>query len=234
MLHIIKGEIKKVNIRGCFRMLLLCVMLVEVFMYFFAGVSLVKPEEVQNNSEVGTYQFVYQMGTLLALCIFSVASSIIYSQLIVEEYSTEKIYLLFSYPINRKQLFLIKTIVGMFVSNVMALIGTVSAFILFHFSESVFSIVPDTFEQGLLFKLAGSLILISILVAMIGIFSMVVGLYKHSIAVTVSSAIVFAAICSNMFVFDNVLISLVSVVIACSIAAVLVHFQGNKVKTLEV
>ncbi|MGY3779390.1 ABC transporter permease [Isobaculum melis] len=234
MMNIIKGEIKKVNVRGCLKMLPICMVLLLVFMYFFAGVSLAKPEEVKNNSEIGTYQFIYQMGTLLALCIFSVVSSIVNSRLIVEEYTTEKTYLLFSYPVNRKHLFLVKTIVGMVVSILLTIVGTGLTFILFHFSESLFSIVPDTFDSSLVLKLAVSLLIISVLAAMVGIFSMAIGLYKRSIAVTVSSAIVFAAVLSNMFVLDNLMVSLISVVAVCCIAVVVVYFQGNKINALEV
>lgn len=234
MMNIIKGEVKKVNVRACLKMLPICVGLLLVFMYFFAGVSLAKPEEVKNNSEIGTYQFIYQMGMLLALCIFSVVSSIVNSRLIVEEYTTEKTYLLFSYPVNRKCLFLVKTIVGMFVSILLTIVGTGLSFILFHFSESLFSIVPDTFASNLILKLAVRLLIISVLAAMIGIFSTAIGLYKRSIAVAVSSAVVLAAILSNVLVLDNFRISLASVVAVCCIAVVVVYFQGNKINTLEV
>lgn len=234
MMSLIKNEIKKINVSRCLKMIPICMSLLLVFMYFFAGVSFAKPEEVKSNPEIGTYQFIYQMGTLLALCIFSVLSSVINSRLIVEEYTTEKTYLLFSYPVNRKRLFLVKTMVAVVVNILLTIVGTGTTFIIFYFSESFFSIVPDIFDGSLVIKLTMSLLIISVLAAMVGIFSMVIGLYKRSIAVTVSSAIVLAAILSNMFVLDNLIVSLVSVILICCAAVVTIYFQGNKINTLEV
>ncbi|KAF1297680.1 hypothetical protein BAU15_13005 [Enterococcus sp. JM4C] len=234
MLNIIKAENKKVNIEACLKMLPICVGLLLLFMYFFAGISIAKPEDVKNHSELGTYQFIYQMGTLLALCIFSVVSAMINSRLIVEEYTTEKKYLLFSYPVNRKSLFLVKILVSMLVSISLTLIGVGSAFLLFYFSEGFFSLISDSFSFQLGVKLVTSLLIISVLAAMIGIFSMSIGLYKRSIAITISSAIIFSAVLSNMLVLDNLLVSLISVAVICCIAIVVVNFQGNEIQRMEV
>ena len=204
MKTLFNGEIRKINGKNWLKVLFICVVLVVAFLYFFAGVSSIKPEEVQNNSEIGTYLFVYRMGLLLGLCIFSIVSAMLNNRLIVEEYTTEKVYMLFSYPIKRNHLFLVKAGVAAITSMMMTCIGLIVAFSLFYLGESFISIIPDTFDRHLIPLLLSS------------------------------SAVFFSAILSNTLILENLFLCILMAVIIASLGTIVATYCSQKMLTKEV
>ena len=101
------------------------------------------------------------------MTVFCVLAAVIYSKLIIEEYSGKRPILLFSYPINRKKIMLSKlcivfvfTVIAMFISNFLI-------FIIFGVGEKFLHLVSGDFTYSIMFQAIETTLIMSLSAASI-------------------------------------------------------------------
>lgn len=132
------------------------------------------------------------------MTVFCVLAAVIYSKIIIEEYSGKRPILLFSYPINRKKIMLSKlcivfvfTVIAMFISNFLI-------FIIFGVSEKFLHLVSGDFTYSIMFQAIETTLIMSLSAASIGIIAVGIGFIKKSVPTTIVSAVLIASLMCNI------------------------------------
>lgn len=102
MLKLIRLELKRTSMKDYVMASCISCAVLLIFIYFVSYVAQVESgvHEIQFHNYANIFRFT---GTI-SLIIFSIMSAVMYSRLIIGEYSGEKAAMLFSYPISRKKI----------------------------------------------------------------------------------------------------------------------------------
>ncbi len=134
----------------------------------------------------------------LSLVSFSILSSVMYSKFIIQEYSSNRTYILFSYPVHRGKI-LVAKVLSVFLFIVAAVfICNTTVFTIFALTESFFALMEDKFTVELLLKTIKVSIVMAVISAMIGIIAMGIGYIKKSVPTTIISAVLLSSLFSNI------------------------------------
>ena len=144
------------------------------------------------------YENLIPLYGVLNMTVFCVLAAVIYSKIIIEEYSGKRPILLFSYPINRKKIMLSKlcivfvfTVIAMFISNFLI-------FIIFGVSEKFLHLVSGDFTYSIMFQAIETTLIMSLSAASIGIIAVGIGFIKKSVPTTIVSAVLIASLMCNI------------------------------------
>nr|WP_260866551.1 ABC transporter permease [Paenibacillus xylanexedens] len=75
------------------------------FVYFIAYVA-----QVEKEADFQTYPNILLFTSIISMICYCVLASVMYSRIVIEEYSGNRLALLFTYPINRRKMLLAKVI----------------------------------------------------------------------------------------------------------------------------
>lgn len=222
MLKLIKLELKRNNIRTYLvASAVSCVVLLGLI-YFIAYVAQVEDSSARE-VVFRSYTNIFRLTGTISLLVFSTMSAIMYSRLIIGEYSGKRAALLFSYPVSRSKILLAKLLLVFAFTSVSMLICTSIPYIVFSITESVSPIVvQDVMTMELVadaLKTSGVAVLA---LAGIGIVSLRIGFIQKSVPTTLISAFLLSAIYGNAAINTNgilssVLISGISLIIAVTV-----------------
>ena len=144
------------------------------------------------------YENLIPLYGVLNMTVFCVLAAVIYSKIIIEEYSGKRPILLFSYPINRKKIMLSKlcivfvfTVIAMFISNFLI-------FIIFGVSEKFLHLVSGDFTYSIMIQAIETTLIMSLSAASIGIIAVGIGFIKKSVPTTIVSAVLIASLMCNI------------------------------------
>lgn len=104
MRTLIKLEFRKTNFHTYFISTLLVTVTMLVFLYLFAYAPLLEPKD-EDMLIFSGYRNLIPLFEVLNMAVYGVLAAVMYSKLIIEEYSGKKTILLFSYPLSRKKLY---------------------------------------------------------------------------------------------------------------------------------
>lgn len=235
MLKLIRLELKRNSIRTyCMASAVSCVVLIG-FIYFIASAAQI---EDSNTSQLAfrSYTNIFRLIGIISLVIFSTLSAIMYSRLIIGEYTGKRAALLFSYPVNRSKILLAKLLLVFVFTSVSMLISTALPFIVFSITESVSPIVvQDVMTMGLVADALKTSTVSVLALGGIGIVSLRIGFIHKSVPTTLICAILLSSIYGNAAINANgilssVLISGIGLIVAVAVMAEL----SNKVNKMEV
>lgn len=230
MRNLINLELRKNNIRTYFLSALIITAVMLGLLYLFAAMPYIEPN-ASESLEFASYEAVLGLTGLINMVCFCVLSAVMYSRFVIGEYAGKQAMLLFSYPVSRKKIFLSKivlistlTIVGLIVSNM-------SIFLFFALTESVFSIVKDSFTFGVVIQLIFKTLSMAVLAAELGIVSMGIGFIKKSVPVTIVSAVILCSLITN---FGTSGVVVVSALIAGAISIGVISSLLGRLNRMEV
>lgn len=127
---------------------------------------------------------------------FMIFASVLIARMIVEEYRSKTITLLFMYPISRKKLIAAKLIiVFIFVFGSM-LLSSLFLQALLYTADLAFGIVPESLTWGEGLRLLFKIVLSSLSTAGISLIPLYFGMRKKSVPATIVSAIILNAVLS--------------------------------------
>ena len=123
MIQLMKLELKKLKLSTYVKGMLICFLMAACFIGLFLGILNIESEAV--NDFGGFTEFIL-LPDVIIRAIFIIYSSICLNRMVIDEYRNKTILLMFTYPINRKKLFLAKllmiflgTTISIFVSTVL-------------------------------------------------------------------------------------------------------------------
>ncbi|WP_442952351.1 ABC transporter permease [Parvimonas micra] len=167
------------------------------FLYLFAYAPMLETNDADMKIFSG-YENLIPLYGVLNMTVFCVLAAVIYSKIIIEEYSGKRPILLFSYPINRKKIMLSKlcivfvfTVIAMFISNFLI-------FIIFGVSEKFLHLVSGDFTYSIMFQAIETTLIMSLSAASIGIIAVGIGFIKKSVPTTIVSAVLIASLMCNI------------------------------------
>lgn len=234
MLKLIRLELKRNNMKGyVVASCIFCVVLL-MFIYFVSYVAQV--ESGAHEAQFQNYANIFRFTGTISLIIFSIMSAVMYSRLVIDEYSGKKATLLFSYPVSRKKILLAKVLLVFVFTSMSMLICTAIPYIVFGITESVAPIVAqDTMTTEIFIDTLKILVIAIFSVDGIGIAAMRVGFMKKSVPATLIVAFLLSATYGNAALSTNTVSSSLAISSVGIIVAIIIMIElTNKVNKMEV
>lgn len=153
-------------------------------------------EEVLFNS----YESLLKISSAVNIVFFMGLASVMYSQIIVEDYIGKKLLLLFTYPISRKKWMLAKISIVSIFSIVTALISEIIVWGIYFTIENFFPILNDNLNSKLFGEAAVIAISSIIIIEFGGIIALMIGMRFKSTSSTIISSIVVSSIIANIII----------------------------------
>ena len=235
MMKLIKLELKRNNIRTYLvASAISCVVLLG-FIYLIAYAAQLEdcgPREIVFRN----YTNIFRLIGIISLVIFSTMSAIMYSRLIIGEYSGKRAALLFSYPISRSKILLAKLILVFVFTSVSMLVCTAIPYIVFSITELVSPIViQDVMTMSLAADTLKTSSIAVLALGGIGIISLRIGFIQKSVPTTLITALLLSAIYGNAAINANSILSNVLISgIGLIVAVIVITELSNKVNKMEV
>lgn len=234
MFRLMTLEYKRTNFKDYYIADIAILFAAFAFIYLFANLPRLEPLDPDMNMFL-TYMNITSLLCMLFMVIFSILSSVMFSKVVIEEYSKHAM-LLFSYPIKRFKIMSAKILVVSLFTIISMLIILVLSFGVFYFTESLYPLVKDVLTPEIIQQTCKVSVLYSLCAISIGIISMRVGLGKKSVSVTiVTSIIISSVICNIIGIAMNTDIILIVISLLISIIAIVIVIDTNKyVDNMEV
>lgn len=198
MKTLIRLELRRTNFRTYAISALIIAVIMLGFLYLFAYAPMLETNDADIVKFFRDIENLIPLYGVLNMTVFCVLAAVIYSKLIIEEYSGKRPILLFSYPINRKKIMLSKlcivfvfTVIAMFISNFLI-------FIIFGVSEKFLHLVSGDFTYSIMFQAIETTLIMSLSAASIGIIAVGIGFIKKSVPTTIVSAVLIASLMCNI------------------------------------
>lgn len=231
MLKLINFELKRNKITTYVAVsLILCAIMIAL-PYFVSTVA-----KVENEVEFQSYANIFKFTGVMSMVMFSILSSVMYSRFIIDEYSGNRLLLLFSYPVSRKKILMAKILLVLLFTAGAMTFSNIASIVIFSITESISSIVQDTLSVELILGTVKTMIISSLTVSVIGILAMRIGFIKKSVPSTIVAAFILTSIYGNAVVSgsDNNLLSISLLGFITILGIITVIELLNKVNKMEV
>ncbi|CAH2716186.1 hypothetical protein BACCIP111895_03370 [Neobacillus rhizosphaerae] len=212
--------LKSVGIADLIIMGLLCVI-------YFA-------EKSEGTFAYGSYESAFTMIGSIIRPTFIIFAAVLISRLIIDEYKSNSITLMFMYPINRKKVMISKltivacfTFLTIFLSNI--LLGSV-----FYLVDSYLHFVPEALTVEVLKDSLFSMTLEAVASAGMALIPLYFGMRKKSVPATIVSAIIMVSLTSsstngvNLFAYIAIPISL------AAIGSLIAYYSFRNIEKVDV
>lgn len=188
-------------------------------------------EKSEGNIAYGSYAEFFTMLMTLVRAAFVILSGVLLAKLVIEEYRSKTILLMFTYPISRKKLMLAKILtVGMFTF----LMSLLTAFLLsglFLLANAFLHFVPGTISFGMLLNHAGVIVLLSVSAAGMGLIPLYFGMKKKSVPAVFISSVLLVSL-TNTSVGDFEIASLWLIPVLLGLTGFLIaYYSVRKVES---
>ncbi|WP_042460431.1 ABC transporter permease [Neobacillus dielmonensis] len=217
MRNLIGLEIKKFKLYSYFKSVAIAnaAMMALMCLIYFA-------EKSEGRIAFPDYEFAYDALGSIVRPVFIIFAAVLISRLIIDEYKSKSIQLLFMYPINRKKIIISKLII---VASFTFLAIVLSTFLiggLFYLADTVWHFVPKALTAGQLTSIFFSLILSAIASAGMALIPLYFGMRKKSVPTTIVSAIILVSLTNStadeVNIFKFIVVPLALALIGCLIA----------------
>jgi len=198
---------------------------------FIGLLSLIYFLEVNNGKiPFESYDMAFTIIGAAVRATFIIFASVLIVKLIIDEYKTKSIEVMFTYPINRKKIMLSKLSIVLFFTFTSVLLSSLFIGGLFYIVDSVVQFVPDQLTQEGLNNYLLSTLMGSLATAGLSLIPLLFGLRRKSGPTTIISAILLVML-TNSISDDFSLFSIIA--IPLSLAAVGVFLAFLTIRNIE-
>ncbi|MCW3796029.1 ABC transporter permease [Paenibacillus sp. LS1] len=200
------------------------------FVYFIAYVA-----QVENEADFQTYPNILLFTSIISMICFSVLASVMYSRVVIEEYSGNRLTLLFTYPVNRKKMLLAKVILVSSFSTIAMIGGNLLALFIFAMTESVAPIVNDKMSLNLVLSMILTIVSLSISASVCSLAAMRIGFVRKSVPSAIVSSLLLCALIGNLVIgsAQNQLLLIFLALIMIALGVFIVMELMNRIHTME-
>ncbi|URZ00081.1 ABC transporter permease [Clostridium felsineum] len=198
MFKLIKLEVKKYKMKSYLKALLIAIIIINLVMLQVIAEG--------NKSTLNTYV----LGETLVQGVFMIFSSVLISNIIVGEYNSKTINLMFMYPIKRKNIILSKLfLISLFIFIAM-IIGNISLYLNYYIFHMVTKVsLPMISLSGLFW-----IVLDSLVFTILSLFPVYIGVkYKKTQLTIVSGIILTSLLNSDIQGFNLASIKIISIML---------------------
>ncbi|MET7021454.1 ABC transporter permease [Bacillus mycoides] len=185
MLKLMKLEWKKHHLSGYFKGLAICIVAIFAAVALMAWGSKAESDEMFQN-----YKEFMSLTNIFIRITFIIFASVILSRLVIDEYKSRTIQLLFTYPLNRKKLMQAKLSIVFGFCFFSIVIATFSINMLTFFLNPMIGFFETPVSMGEIIATIPSTLISSFMMAGVSLIPLYFGMRKKSTATTITSAII--------------------------------------------
>ncbi|OPJ64621.1 hypothetical protein [Clostridium oryzae] len=193
MNELIRLELKRNKLTPYYIALTIIGIVMTGFLYMIATIT-----KTENVVEFMDYKNILKLHTGIAFLVFSVFSVVMYSKFIIEDYSRKKALLMFSYPISRSKVFIVKIVLVAGFITFGFLLSTLIPNVLFFVTESIFPILGGNITMALASSQIINIVTFILTLSSIGFISLRIGFINKSVSTTIVTAIILSTILGNV------------------------------------
>lgn len=195
MAHLIKLELKKFGITRNIIVTLVAILFSILFITVSLVDSMKDPEQTKD-----TFESTFLVIGLLMSFIFIVYSSVLTARLIIGEYNQRTITIMFSYPLNRRQLIASKLIIIMVYTAISITIGYICCSGYIIFTDKYFDMLDGIFQISFLQIWIPMAAITVIVCTILSLWPFIIGMIRKSVPATIVTSLF-------VIVFRQVIIS---------------------------
>lgn len=193
MFKLMKLEVKKYQLKGYIKGVVIANLVILAFIFFISYSS-----KYETKAAIENYAMLFSVVDTFVRVTFIIFASVVISRLIIDEYKSKTITVMFMYPINRKKIILAKLIVVVVCAFLTMIISNVFIVSSFYVGNEVLNFVQDKLTMDLIIINSINIISHAFTASFISLISLYFGMRKKSVPATIISASIIASvICSN-------------------------------------
>lgn len=186
-------ELRRIRLRPYHLAAGACGAAMLAFLYLMAAIPRMDPAD-GDTALLASYDFLLGLTQLVFLAVFTVFAGVMSARFVVEGYSGTQALLLFSYPVSRRKVLLVKLAVALlYPAAAMFLWGTAAQGVFF-LTEALLPLCPDTLTAGTVLWSLCSLLCRSLLAGLLGLMAAGLGLWRRSIPTAIISALLLSCL----------------------------------------
>jgi ABC-type transport system involved in multi-copper enzyme maturation permease subunit len=178
-------------------------------------------EKNDGNVPFESYDMAFTIIGTIVRATFIIFASVVIVKLIIGEYKTKSIEVMFTYPINRKKIMIAKLSIVMLFTFSTVLLSSLFIGGLFYFADSVVQFVPDELTREELNGHLISMLVGSLATAGLSLIPLLFGLRKKSVPTTIVSSILLVVL-TNSASSDFSLFSIIAIPLSLAAVGVLI------------
>lgn len=197
MKMLIKLELKRNKIRTYIIAGFIIAITMTCFLYLFAYAPMLEPDDA-DMAIFSSYDNIIPLFAVLNMAAYCVLSAVMYSKLIIEDYSGKRPVLLFSYPVSRKKVMLAKLFVVSIFTIISMIAGNLIIYLIFGVTERFLHLAAQDFTFSVLLLALETTFIMSLIASSIGLIAVGIGFIKKSVPTTIISAVLAASLLCNI------------------------------------
>ncbi|MBK5470690.1 MULTISPECIES: ABC transporter permease [Bacillus] len=192
MLRLMKLEVRKFKLGWYVKRAVIANIVILALLIFVSIVA-----QIEGDPKIRDPQIILSMASALVRATFIIFGGVLIAKLIIDEYKSKTILLMFSYPINRKKMMASKLAVTATLTLITVILSNILVVGIFFGIDSYFSILPNSFTVDQLIQEGINLIPLAIATAGISLIPLYFGMRKRSVPATIVSSIIVVLIAIN-------------------------------------
>jgi len=240
MFKLMNLELRQNRLKTYISATLIISMTLLAFAYFFAFAPHAKIEA----SVFDNYEDIIGMTSILGVICFSIMSATMQAKFVVADYTSKRVNLIFSYPIERSKMLLAKVVLVFMFTLISQILCYMFVFGTFFLLDSVYPVVINgVLSSRLIINTVKITIALSIISAAISMIALFIGFNRKSIPSTIVSAFILSALFNNLIATlligkpltqQSILIIITLSALILIIGIILNFFLMRKVNRMEV
>ncbi|EJP88375.1 ABC transporter permease [Bacillus cereus] len=192
MLRLMKLELRKFKLGWYVQRAVIANIVILALLIFVSIVA-----QIEGDPKIRDPQIILSMASALVRATFIIFGGVLIAKLIIDEYKSKTILLMFSYPINRKKMMASKLAITATLTFITVILSNILVVGIFFGIDSYFSILPNSFTVDQLIQEGINLIPLAIATAGISLIPLYFGMRKRSVPATIVSSIIVVLIAIN-------------------------------------
>lgn len=198
MFKLIKLEIYKSQRVGDFiKRILLTNLGILIFLVLLSYVPMDEGEIALSSYNEASYSSLLAVINQFVRIVYIVSSGVILAKLVIEEFRTKTISVLFMYPINRKKLLIAKLLLVVMYTFISIVVANILLTAIMVGLNQMWPFLSDTLTTGVLVDHSINVLIQAVAACGIGLIPLFFGMRKYSTPTTIVSAIIIAALLNS-------------------------------------
>lgn len=179
--------------------------------------------EIRDELSLTTYSTAFIIMDTLVRATYIVFAAVLLSKLVIDEFRSKSITLLFMYPINRKKLIASKLLIVVLFTLIADIVANLFVGFGFYISNTFMTVVTEPFTWSIAIKSLLRVVMSALATSFLSLIPLYFGMIKHSVSATiVSSLLVVALVCQT--VDDFTMYSIIAIPICLALLGVSIAY----------
>lgn len=185
MAHLLKLELKKFRITRNIVFTFVAILFSILFMTVSLVDSMTDPKQTKD-----TFESMFTVVGLLMSFIFLVYSSVLTARLVIGEYNQGTITIMFSYPLNRKNLIASKLIIIMAYTAISMVVGYLLCTVYLIVADRTFDMLEGAFQLSMLQTWIPTAVITIVVCTILSLWPFIIGMIRKSVPATIVTSLI--------------------------------------------